>query len=74
MTGFITRETAAYQLNVPMHQLDAMIEAGEIGSTKQGGEVLLDQFEISRRSGFTQANQELSHTLECIAKCEEGPL
>ena len=74
MDDFISREEAAYRLDIPLFKLDEMIEEGTLPvHTTPGHDILIDTFRLSTTSGYRPLAPDLSHVQECLAKCEEGP-
>lgn len=74
MDDLITREEAAYRLDIPLFKLDEMIEEGTMPvHITSGRDVLIDSFRLSTSPGYRALEQDLSHVQECLAKCEEGP-
>ena len=74
MHDFITREEAAYRLDIPLFKLDEMIEEGTMPvHITSGRDVLIDSFKLSTSLGYRALAPDLSHVQESLAKCEEGP-
>lgn len=66
MNDLITKEEAAYRLDMPIFMFDQLIERGDIRVHSSGGEQFFDPFELSRLPGYSNGGGCFSQTMALL--------